>query len=56
MEIKIKEKEVELLKMILRNLVVKSRTGEMGIIHGSDRFEMMNAILKKSDIYELEEL
>ncbi len=56
MEIKLNNTETELIKALLKNVVVRSRTGELGIFHGADRFVSTNTILKKPAIMELEKL
>ena len=56
MEIKISDNELGVLRKILTNLVIKSRTGEIGIIHGADRFVSTNNILKKEEIEILDKV
>jgi hypothetical protein len=56
MEIKISDNELGVLRKILNNLVIKSRTGEIGIIHGADRFVSTNNILKKEEIEILDKV
>jgi hypothetical protein len=56
MEIKISDNELGVLRKILNNLVIKSRTGEIRIIHGADRFVSTNNILKKEEIEILEKV
>jgi hypothetical protein len=36
--------------------VIKSRTGEIGILHGADRFVSTNSILKKEEIEILDKV
>ena len=38
MEVKLNEEEAYLLKEVLSRLKVRKRTGELGIMHGADRF------------------
>lgn len=56
MEIKISDNELGVLRKILNNIVIKSRTGEIGILHGADRFVSTNSILKKEDIETLDKV
>ena len=37
-EIKLTPEEVQALRAALQSLVIRHRTGELGIIHGADRF------------------
>ena len=37
-EVKLTEDETQALKAILSRLVLRDRTGELGLIHGADRF------------------
>lgn len=39
--------ENELIRLILSEVVIKDRTGEVGIIHGADRFISTNICIKK---------
>jgi hypothetical protein len=48
-EIKLTSDEVFVLKAILSKLAIKSRTGEIGITHGMDRFVSSQLILKKPE-------
>lgn len=56
METKIRDNEIEVLRKILTHVVIKSRTGEIGIMHGAERFVSTNNILKKEEIDSLERL
>jgi hypothetical protein len=56
MEIKINDNEVNLLRKVLNNSAVKARTGEIGIMHGADRFVSSNTILKKEEIEHYDKL
>ena len=44
---KFTEDESELLKAVLSEFVVRGRTGEVGILHGADRFISTHICLKK---------
>jgi hypothetical protein len=39
--------EAEMLRLILSKVVVKKRTGEVGFVHGAERFVSTQVILKK---------
>lgn len=56
MSVMLDSAEVEILKVILREFVVKARTGELGILHGADRFISTNICLKKQHRNELKNL
>ena len=49
MEIKLTESEATLLHSILGRLVMRSRTGEVGFMHGDNRFVSLQLRLKKED-------
>lgn len=49
METSLSSEEVEILKLILSKLVIKNRTGELGILYGLDRFISTQICLKKKD-------
>jgi hypothetical protein len=53
MEVKLTAQEASTLAFVLRALAVKNRTGELGIMHGMDRFVSANLILKKGERLEL---
>ena len=46
-EITLADEEIEVLRLVLRVLAIKSRTGQVGIVHGADRFVATQQILKK---------
>jgi hypothetical protein len=56
MSIKLEEHEVEFLRTLLSQYVVKDRTGELGFMHGADRFVSTQLVLKKQHRNELKEL
>lgn len=56
MDIKISESEKEILKVILSQITIKKGTGELGIMHGMDRFVSTNLIFKKGGVETLEQL
>lgn len=56
METKLSDNEIDVLRKILTYIVLKSRTGEIGIMHGANRFVSTNNILKKEEIGSLERL
>jgi len=39
--------EAELVRLILSKVVVEKRTGQVGIVHGADRFVSTQLVLKK---------
>ncbi len=46
-EIKLADEEIEVLRLALKVLAIKSRTGQLGIVHRVDRFVATQQILKK---------
>ena len=48
-ETKLKADEVAVLRAILSKLAVRSRTGELGIVHGAERFVSTQLCLSKVD-------
>ena len=46
--------ESKILARAVRHFVVRSRTGELGITHGADRFVSTNDCFKKTDLDQLE--
>ena len=48
-EAKLTSDEVAVLRAALSKLCIRGRTGELGIIHGADRFVSAQLILKKQD-------
>ena len=48
------DSESKALARAIRHIVVRSRTGEIGITHGADRFVSTNDCFKKADIDQLE--
>jgi len=47
MEVRLTEEEKEVLKWILEEIVIKDRTGAIGIMHGADRFVSMSFTMRK---------
>jgi len=47
------QEEITILNITMRNLVLKKRTGEIGIMHGADRFVSTQLCLRKVDIKHL---
>ena len=56
MAIKLESNEIEILHTLLKEFVIKDLTGELGFVHGSDRFVSTNICLKKQHRRELKEL
>ena len=48
-DIELTPEESAVLRAVLSKLSVRERTGEVGIIHGADRFVSTQLILKKSE-------
>lgn len=53
-EIKLTPEEAQAVRAALSTLVVRARTGELGVMHGADRFVSTERILKKADREALE--
>jgi hypothetical protein len=45
----LREAEISALATVLRSIVVRDRTGEIGIAHGAGRFVSTNVCLKKAE-------
>lgn len=56
MDIIISESEKEILKVVLSQITIKKRTGELGIVHGMDRFVSTKLSLKKDGVETLDQL
>ena len=54
MDIKLTQEEIDTVRLILSKLCIRRRTGELGILHGMDRFVSLQIILKKPAIEVLE--
>ena len=50
MEAKLKDDEVQALKAVLGRIVIRSRTGEVGIMHGMERFVSTQLCMKKQQL------
>lgn len=48
-EVKLTSDEIAVLRSVLSKFAIRGRTGELGVVHGLDRFVSANLILKKSD-------
>lgn len=48
-EVKLTAEEASVLRLALANVAVRARTGELGIVHGADRFVSTNTCLRKPD-------
>ena len=48
-EVRLTPEEVQALRVAVSSLVLKARTGEVGIMHGADRFVSTQLIFKKAD-------
>ena len=47
---KLTSDEAQAIKAILSQIVIRGRTGEVGIMHGADRFVSTNLCLRKYQI------
>jgi hypothetical protein len=48
-EVRLTPDEANALRSALSTLVVKARTGELGLLHGADRFVSSQRIFKKAE-------
>lgn len=48
-EVKLTPAEVEALRAVLSSLRVKTRTGEIGVLHGADRFVSTQTVFRKPE-------
>jgi hypothetical protein len=48
-DVKLTSEEAEAVRAALSTLVVKNRSGELGIMHGADRFVSAQRIFRKKD-------
>ena len=55
-DLNLSTEEAALLRSVLAPLVIKSRTGEVGILHGMGRFVSTQVILKKRELDTLDEV
>lgn len=53
-EVKLRDEEAQVLKATLASLCVKSRTGEVGIVRGADRFVSTDRVFKKPELEALD--
>ena len=53
-EVKLRDEEAQALRAALASLCVRSRTGEVGIVHGADRFVLTQRVFKKAELDSLE--
>jgi len=47
MDIKLTEDEIAAVRAVLSQVVMQERSGQIGIMHGANRFVTMNVSLKK---------
>jgi len=52
--VSLSEEELKELKTVLSTIHLKERTGEIGILHGLDRFVSAKIILKKKEVEALD--
>lgn len=55
-DLKLSSEELEVLRAVTAPLAIKSRTGELGILHGMERFVSTQVILKKKELDVLDSL
>lgn len=48
-EVRLSEEEAQAVRAALSMLVIKSRTGELGVMHGAERFVSTQRIFRKAD-------
>ena len=48
-EVKLSQSEAQAIRAALATLVVRARTGELGILHGANRFVSTQVCLRKPD-------
>ena len=48
-EVKLTEQEAQAVRAALSAMVIKSRTGELGVMHGAERFVSTQRIFRKAD-------
>ena len=53
-EAKLTPEESQVLRTVLAAISVRTRTGEVGIVHGLERFVSAQVILKKKDLDTLD--
>ena len=53
-EVRLTDEEAQALRRALQVFAVRTRTGELGIIHGLDRFVSTQSIFKRSDLANLD--
>ncbi len=56
MDVKLTQAEVDILRLVLSKLCIRGRTGELGILHGMERFVSTQIVLKKPAIELLESI
>ncbi|MBL9130828.1 MAG: hypothetical protein JNG86_06500 [Verrucomicrobiaceae bacterium] len=54
MQITFRDGEIEVLRQVLNQVVVLTRSGEVGILHGMERFVSTNVCLKKAQVEALQ--
>lgn len=54
MDVKLDSDEVAVLKILLSEVVIKNRSGELGIMHGANRFVSTNRPLRKAGLEALD--
>jgi hypothetical protein len=53
-EVRLTDEEAQVMRDVLRRLVIRTRTGEVGIVHGMERFVSSQAVLKRKELETLD--
>ncbi len=48
-EVRLTSDEADVLRRVLRTIAIRRRTGEVGVVHGMNRFVSTNQPLKQQD-------
>ena len=56
MDIKLNDQEIAILRALLTELTIRKRTGELGIMHGMERFVSTNVTFKKLHLEILDQI
>ena len=49
MDIKLTDDEIKMLRLVLQSVAIRARTGDLGIMHGMNRFVSTNRSFKKEE-------
>jgi hypothetical protein len=56
MEVKLNDQEIEILNSLLKQVIIRKGTGELGITHGLNRFVSTNVRYNKKHIATLDQI